>query len=368
MRLTLVISGLGSGGAERVLCRLSDCWVQRGHEVTLLTLSSEQPFFQLDSRVRHLALGVDSPSHSFFQALSANTRKLRVLRRAIADSSPDVVLSFLDTTNILTLFATLGMRLPVIVSERTDPFYNDQLPRIWRALRRVSYPLAAKVVVQTEAVLARMKPMLGKIVTAIPNPVVDPGARHSAHDASLAEPKWIIGIGRLSKEKGFDLLLEAFAQIADKHVDWSLRILGDGPAFASLERQIQNMGLEGRAFLMGRTSDPFPLLVKSSLFVLSSRFEGFPNALCEAMSCGLPVISFDCPSGPSEIIRNGVDGILLPRENLSALADAMDSLMSEPDRRNRLAAHAPDIIQRFGLERVLDEWEQLISQVGEGSY
>ena len=368
MRLTLVISGLGSGGAERVLCRLADCWVQRGHEVTLLTLSSEQPFFQLDSRVRHLALGIDSPSCSRFEALRANVGRLHVLRRAIADSSPDVVVSFLDATNILTIFATLGMRLPVIVSERTDPFHNDQLRRIWCALRRVSYPLAAKVVVQTEAVLARMKPRLGKIVTAIPNPVVDPGARHSAHDASLAEPKWIIGIGRLSKEKGFDLLLEAFAQIAGKHVDWSLRILGDGPAFASLERQIRNLGLEGRALLLGRTSDPFPLLVESSLFVMSSRFEGFPNALCEAMACGLPVISFDCPSGPSEIIRNGVDGILLPRENLSALADAMDSLMSDPDRRKSLAAHAPEIIQRFGLERVLDEWEQLFSEVREGSY
>ena len=368
MRLTLVISGLGSGGAERVLCRLAVCWVQRGHEVTLLTLSSEQPFFQLDTRVRHLALGVDSPSCSRFEALRANVGRLRVLRRAIADSSPDVVLSFLDTTNVLTLFATLGMGLPVIVSERVDPFHNKTLHPIWRVLRRISYPMAAKVVVQTEAVLARMKPMLGKIVTAIPNPVVDPGARHRSHDASSVERQWVIGIGRLTEQKGFDLLLEAFAQIAAKHVDWSLRILGDGPAFASLERQIRNLGLEGRALLLGRTSDPFPLLVESSLFVMSSRFEGFPNALCEAMACGLPVISFDCPSGPSEIIRNGVDGILLPKEDVSALAGAMDSLMSEPDKRYRIAANAPEIIQRFGLTRVLDEWEQLFSEVGEGSY
>jgi glycosyltransferase involved in cell wall biosynthesis len=367
MRLTLVISGLGSGGAERVLSRLANCWVQRDHEVTLLTLSCEEPFYQLDSQVRHVALGVDFASSSLLEALRANAMKLRSLRRAIADSGPDVVVSFLDTTNILTLFATLGMRLPVIVSERIDPFHNNELRRIWRVLRRVSYPLAAKVVVQTEAVLARMKPLLGKIVTAIPNPVVDSGARHRAHDASPAERKWIIGIGRLTEQKGFDLLLEAFARIAAKHVDWSLRILGDGPAFASLERQIRNLGLEGRALLLGRTSDPFPLLVESSLFVMSSRFEGFPNALCEAMACGLPVISFDCPSGPSEIIRNRVDGILLPKEDLSALAGAMDSLMSDPDKRKSLATHSPEIIQRFGLERVLDEWEQLFSEAHEGS-
>jgi glycosyltransferase involved in cell wall biosynthesis len=367
MQLTLVIAGLGSGGAERVLCRLADCWVQRGHEVTLLTLSSEQPFFQLDSRVRHLALGIDSLSCSRFEALRANARKLRVLRRAIADSNPDVVVSFLDKTNVLTIFATLGMRLPVIVSERVDPFHNDTLRPIWRLLRRISYPLAAKVVVQTQAVLARMKPMLGKIVTTIPNPVVDPGARHRSHDASSVERQWVIGMGRLTEQKGFDLLLEAFAQIADKHVDWSLRILGDGPAFASLEQQIRNLGLEGRALLLGRISDPFPLLAESSLFVMSSRFEGFPNALCEAMACGLPVISFDCPSGPSEIIRNGVDGILLPKEDISALAETMDSLMSDRDKRKSLAAHSPEIIQRFGLERVLDEWEQLFSEVREVS-
>jgi glycosyltransferase involved in cell wall biosynthesis len=366
MRLTLVIWGLRSGGAERVLCRLANCWVERSHEVTLLTLYPGESFYQLDKRVRHVALGVDSASYNLLEALRANAVKLLALRKAIAVSGPDVVVSFLDTTNILTLFATLAMRAPVIVSERIDPFHNNELPRMWRLLRRVSYPLAAKVVVQTQAVLARMKPMLGKIVTTIPNPVVDPGARHRSHDASSVERQWVIGMGRLTEQKGFDLLLEAFAQIADKHVDWSLRILGDGPAFASLEQQIRNLGLEGRALLLGRISDPFPLLAESSLFVMSSRFEGFPNALCEAMACGLPVISFDCPSGPSEIIRNGVDGILLPKEDISALAETMDSLMSDRDKRKSLAAHSPEIIQRFGLERVLDEWEQLFSEVSKG--
>jgi GalNAc-alpha-(1->4)-GalNAc-alpha-(1->3)-diNAcBac-PP-undecaprenol alpha-1,4-N-acetyl-D-galactosaminyltransferase len=365
MRLTLVIFSLGGGGAERVLCRLANCWAGRGHQVTLLTLSAEAPLYYLAPCVEHVALGVDSNSSNFFQALRANTTKLGVLRRAIAASRPDLVVSFMDTTNILTLLATLGMHLPIVVSERIDPFHNHELGRIWRALRRISYPRAAKVVVQTQTVLARMKLQLRKTVTLIPNPVVDPGVRHGGNDVSPAPRKWIMAMGRLTGQKGFDLLLEAFAQLAAKYPDWSLRILGDGPLSAALLRQIAASGLEGRAFLLRRTASPNSFLVNSDLFVMSSRFEGFPNALCEAMACGLPVISFDCPSGPAEIIRNGLDGILLPKGDASALAAAMDSLMGDPGKRRRLSKHAPEVIQRFGLERVLDDWEQVFSQACE---
>jgi len=359
VRLTLVIFGLGSGGAERVLCRLANCWVGRGHEVTLLTLSAEPPFYRLEERVTRVALGVDRKSANVFEGLSANARKLYVLRGAIAGSRPDVVVSFLDTTNILTLLATLGLGVPVIVSERIDPSFNDELGRIWRVLRRLVYPLAAKVVVQTNAVLVRMRRQLGTRVVVIPNPVVEPEARHSARRAQPSDQKWVIGIGRLTVQKGFDVLLQGFAQVADRHPDWSLRILGDGPLSASLQRQIADLGLEARAFLLGRTSNPIPLLAESDLFVMPSRFEGFPNALCEAMACGLPVISFDCPSGPGEIIRNGVDGILLPREDLESLVAAMNCLMNDSDVRQRLSEHAPEVIGRFGLDRVVDEWERV---------
>lgn len=363
MRLTLVIASLDSGGAERVLCLLANCWAERGHDVTLLTTSAGPSFYHLDARVRRTGLGTESTSQTLAQGLRANVTRIRTLRRAIAQSCPDIVVSFLDATNVVTICATTGMRLPVLVSERVDPFHNTQLPRIWRMLRRLSYPFAARVIVQTKGVRDRMIRTLGGNVIAIPNPVVDPGVRHRGLGTDLMKPNWIIGMGRLTAQKGFDMLLHAFAQLASRYPDWGVRILGVGPDYAALQQQIRDLRLEDRAFLLGRSSEPYQLLAESSLFVMSSRFEGFPNALCEAMACGLPVISFDCPSGPSEIIRNGVDGILTPKEDVAALAAAMDQLMGDPEKRNGLSMRSPEIIERFGTERVLDRWEEVFTEV-----
>ncbi|HZI56198.1 MAG TPA: glycosyltransferase, partial [Verrucomicrobiae bacterium] len=119
----------------------------------------------------------------------------------------------------------------------------------------------------------------------------------------------------------------------------------------------------GRVEFTGALAEPFSVLRAADLFVFSSRFEGFGNALCEAMACGMPAISFDCPSGPSEIIRNGVDGLLVPAEDVTELAAAMDQLMTDTQKRMRLAAHAPEVVSRFGVERVLDLWEQIFNDL-----
>lgn len=354
---------MGNGGAERVMCILANRWADGGHEVTLLSLSADAPFYHLDDRVRHVRLGVDSVSRTLYEGLWANARKLRVLRKAITDAMPDVIVSFLDTTNVLTILSTAGLPMPIVVSERVDPVYNTELSRSWRLLRWITYPFAERVIVQTKAVLERRSPMRKQNVGVIPNPVERPGARHDALNAAMRDRKWIIGMGRLTAQKGFDMLLDAFAEVAPRHPDWGLRIIGDGPCRVSLEKQTHHLGLEGRILLPGRTRDPYPILAESSLFVLSSRFEGFPNALCEAMACGLPAISFDCPSGPSEIMRNGVDGVLVPREDVSGLAGAMDELMGDPQTRHRFSLRAPEVIERFGIERVLDLWEELFSEV-----
>jgi glycosyltransferase involved in cell wall biosynthesis len=173
----------------------------------------------------------------------------------------------------------------------------------------------------------------------------------------------VVALGRLCKEKGFDLLLGAFARVAAKHPDWSLVVWGEGPLRLSLERIRDEVGLEGRAFFPGLTRQPFENMQQSDLFILSSRREGFPNALCEAMACGLPVISFDCASGPREIITDGVDGLLVPAEDEEALAVAIDRLLSNEEERKRLAANAQRVVERFSLPLVIGMWEALIGEV-----
>ena len=173
----------------------------------------------------------------------------------------------------------------------------------------------------------------------------------------------MVAIGRLVDQKGFDLLLDAFAQLAAEYPDWSLMILGEGPLRVELVARARAFNLEQQVHFPGEVADPFPILREADLFVLSSRFEGFPNVLCEAMACGVAVISFDCPSGPAEIIRHGVDGILVPPGDVPALVAALDHLMRHQDERERLASRAPEVVKRFSRDKVLLLWEQLFEDV-----
>jgi glycosyltransferase involved in cell wall biosynthesis len=160
--------------------------------------------------------------------------------------------------------------------------------------------------------------------------------------------------------------MEAFAKIAPRHPQWSLEIFGEGPERKSLETLIRNRGLTGRVTLRGLVSDIHSHLVAADLYVMSSRYEGFPLALLEAMACGCPVISTDCPSGPKEIIRVGHDGWLVPREDVDALADGMSRLMDSEVERRRLGANATAICERFSIAKILAMWDDLFARVSSG--
>jgi glycosyltransferase involved in cell wall biosynthesis len=300
MRLTLVISSLGRGGAERVLSILAGAWAEQGHEVTLLSLDhGEAPGYALHPSVMRRSLGLAAHSNGFFQGIARNATRFRVLRRAIRDSRPALVISFLDTVNVLTLLATRGMGVPVIISERIDPSLYD-IGTVWHSLRRVVYPFADALVCQTTAALTRFQAMTRVRGFAIPNPVsIPPGVTPRPRGCeSGSAHRVLIAMGRLVPQKGFDLLLQAYARVAQRHPEWSLTILGAGPLLEQLQAQAKSLGLENRVHFAGAVADPFSILCSADLFVFSSRFEGFGMALAEAMACGLPAVSFDCPEGP----------------------------------------------------------------------
>jgi len=159
------------------------------------------------------------------------------------------------------------------------------------------------------------------------------------------------------------MLLRAFARCADSHPAWRLRIFGEGSERANLTRLAADLGLSGRVSLEAPIKEPERLLRSSSLFILSSRYEGFPMVLLEAMACGLPVVSFDCKTGPSEMIQDGVNGLLVPPNDIEKLARAMDRLMGNESERVALGKRAVDITQRFGLAQVMTMWTQLLDNV-----
>jgi glycosyltransferase involved in cell wall biosynthesis len=357
VKLLFFISSLQCGGAERVCATLSNHWADRGWEVILATFDdgSAAPFFPLSPRVRHVTLGLQRRSTGVVHSVVNNLRRLPRLRRLVRAERPERILSFIDATNVLALLAARGTGIPVVVSERIDPAHHP-IPAPWRVLRRLTYPWAHAIAIQTRTAAAYFPPSWRSRIAVLPNPVPDvpPGAGEPA--APRPGRRTIVAMGRLERQKGFDLLIPSFASIARERPDWDLTILGEGGEREALEAQVERTGLTGRVALPGREPDAASVLRRADLFVLSSRYEGFPNALCEAMACGLPVISFDCPSGPSDIIRDGIDGRLVPAEDVSALGAAMFGLTGDEAVRRSLGARASEVAARFSLPKVAALW------------
>lgn len=342
---------------------MANYWVAKGHEVTLTTIASEADFYPLHPDVKRIALGVYVPSVRPWDYLRNNLHRLKRLRRVISSSRPDVVISFVDVTNMLTILATLRLGVPVIVSERTNPRTH---PIGWfrGILRHLLYPRADAVIVQTEEVRRWTERFIRReAVYVIPNPVALPTNRVNRAVYSVSAARTIMAMGRLEHTKGFDLLIQAFALCAAKYPACSLVILGEGNEREELMALTRELGLAGRVSMPGSVRDPLKLLHQADIFVLSSRYEGFPNALLEAMACGLPVVSFDCPTGPRNIISDGVDGVLIPPEDVQALATAMKRLLSDEAKRRCLASRAVEVAERFGVEKVMGMWEAALKQV-----
>lgn len=367
-RITCVISSLGPGGAERNMSILARHLRETGHDVVILTVNDTiDDFFPVPDGVQRVRLSPETYRLScrWFD-VCCQIDRWRHLRKEILATRPDLVVSFLDQVNIQVLMSLVGSGVPVIVSERSDP-RQSPVTRRWDLLRMFAYTLSFRIVFVSQAVTdwARKRRPWWK-GQWIPNPIYfDKDSEDESVSASNVADigkRTIFALGRLSEEKGFDLLIEAFSRLAPRFPDWNLKIIGDGPLRDELTLLIQDRGLVGRVQLVGKVSPPFGLFRQGDLFVLSSRFEGFPNSLLEAMACGLPAISFDCQSGPSEIIRPAIDGLLVPPDDVSALSLAMERLMSDDAERKRMARNAPDVLKRYSKQRSMNLWDDMIGQ------
>ncbi len=362
MRITLVILSLASGGAERVMSIIANYWARRHDEVTLITIDSQQSdFYALDDRINRIALDLKKKSPNSWSAVKNNIVQISALRKVIKKSNPEVVISFMDKMNVVSLLSTTGLSFPIVVSEHIDP---RQLPPggIWNLLRRLSYLRASIVVVLTKElqnVLSGFVPM--KKLRVIPNPAVEISYKNNSVFPFTLPPLFMVAMGRLYPQKGFDILLDAFSR--SNHKQWSLVIMGEGPERKNLEYLSKELGIESNVYLPGRIKNPHDIFRMAKFFVLSSRFEGFPMVVLEAMSCELPVISFDCPTGPNEIIRDGVDGMLVTAGDVTAMAAAMTKLMQDEGERNRLGKKALAVIDRYSIDKIMELWDRALFDV-----
>lgn len=363
-RLTLVIHALHGGGAEKVLGVLASHWAASGRQVTLITLDDQcNDRYPLHPDVSRVGLGWLRPSRSLWGALVSNLHRCRRLRAAIAASRPDLVISFTDRMNVLTLLASGRVAWPVLIAERNDP-RRQRMPRVWEFLRRRTYPRCSAAVVQTESIATVVRDLVGRRpVYTIPNAVFSPPVDNSQQDSSKECRPYLVAVGRLSAQKGLDLLISAFASIAPRHPHVDLKIVGEGPCQAELEGQAARLAVADRVQFVGWVKQPTRLMQHALLFVLSSRWEGFPNALLEAMACGLPAVGFAGAGGADQIIRHEIDGLLLPEENVPMLAAGIDRLLSDVALRQQMGSRAREVTQRFPAKDFFDRWDYVVNSL-----
>lgn len=371
MRIVLFLHSLGGGGAERVAATLAGAWAEQGHVVTVLTLAdAANDRYRLDPRVRREALGLASDSRSLLDALRANRRRLEALRRALVGLAPDVTIAFMATANVL--LALLRGRVPgrLIGSERAHPPLHP-IGRVWTGLRRWSYgQLDAVVVLAGESAEWVRRHTRARTVVRIANPVKLP---LPIAPPAIDPAQWVragrhllLMVGRLADEKRPSDAVQVMARLASAHPDWDLVLIGDGPLRAQLEVEVRSRGLETRVKLPGYAGNVGDWYRRADLFLMTSAYEGFPNSLAEAMAHGVAAVSYDCDTGPRDIIEDGIDGRLVPVGDLEALTDALDGMMRDDELRARMASSAAMVGQRCALSRVLADWGRLFAECGLG--
>jgi GalNAc-alpha-(1->4)-GalNAc-alpha-(1->3)-diNAcBac-PP-undecaprenol alpha-1,4-N-acetyl-D-galactosaminyltransferase len=355
-RILLVTGGLDCGGAQRVMAGMANYWAAKGWRIELATWTGPEiaDFYELAANVSRIWLGVPLAHPGPLGALRASVLRVLKLRRLLKESRPEAVISFIDVSNIYTIMASIGLGVRVVVSERTNPSVNQTVSRPWRVLRRICYSWATQVVAQTPEAAKWIERQCHARVAVIPNPL-----RELPALACERQP-FVIAVGRLTKEKGIDLLLQAFTRINAQFPEWRLYVLGEGPERRALESLRDELGLADSTEFLGQVRDVETWMARCGLMAHPSRREGFPNTVLEAMGMGAAVICANCPSGPAELIRDGVDGRLVPVGDVAELARVMAELMSRPALRVQLGREATRVRQRYEPGAIMMKWEECL--------
>lgn len=404
--LWVVLPHLGAGGAQKVALLAAGHFADQGLSVRLITLTHGHPVLHaLPPGVIHQELGPECQAgiRSFLQIHVLNRfirngllllspwlvpriypgcggvawqlfrygtdalggDRLQQLRRMMELERPQRVLALLGRTNIRCCLAAWDLPLHLVISERNDPG-RQRLDRFWSWLRTLSYQRADVVTANARGVVESLRRMgRWKRLELLPNPLPS-----VVHDQSIADMESAYGsrelqllvVARLVPQKGLDVLIDAFAALSfENRSNWSLLIAGEGPERQALEAQVQNLGIANQVDFLGFHSDPASLMREGSVFVLPSRYEGMPNALLEAMGFALPVVITDVSPGPLEVVTDGVEGLVVPGDDVESLKKAISRLMNDPTLRVRLGEAGRKRIQALEWPQVEAHWRSVLN-------
>ena len=350
MKVLFYINAIHQGGAERVISNLATQFSNNGHEVVLLTSFKADWEYSVGEKVKRISLF----ENKIKGAIKRNFLLVKGLRKQIKEFKPDAVVSFMGEPNIRAIIATIGLKCKVFLSVRTDP--NNEYSGVFnRFLAKTLFKKADGMIFQTEDAKSWFPKKIQDKSKVIYNQVDG----KFFEDSTLPNGKNIVTAGRLSEVKCHDLLIKAYSKICDK-IDGNLIIYGDGILKDELQSLINSLNIQDRVVLAGQTSDVVSAYKKAGVFVLSSRVEGMPNALLEAMAIGLPCISTDCPCGGPKAVLSDGNGILVPVGDEDAMASAILSLYSDNALRLKLSLKAKEKAKEFSPSVVYKEWEDFV--------
>ena len=352
MKVFFVIRGLhDSGGVERVTSVLANRLAEDNYDMGIVRLQKGSPFFPVSPKVKLFYLS-DEKTNSFLPKRFKRKNKLRNLYRR---EKPDIVIFVGSHRSLLNLPAAAG--IPNITWEHFNAHVN------WHPLHKISRRLAVKrstriVTLTHQDVENYIELFDAKNVVCIPNPItID-----KIEPSPLTE-KRVLAVGRLASQKGFDLLLYAWQKTKSRRNGWKLRIVGSGRHLKDLNRQIEANDIKDSVEIFPATKDILSHYKQASIYAMSSRYEGLPLVLIEAMAAGLPILSFDCQTGPAEVVENNKTGLLVPALNVDKLAEAMDKLMEDEDLRKEFSENSLKGVGRFSIENVVTLWKNLFEEI-----
>lgn len=359
MHVAMLSGSLSCGGSERVLVNLAEYLTKKGHKVTMVTTFVNENEYDVPSGVSRIVSGLTKEEESSSRIRNV-FRRFSKLSGIWKDIKPDVILSFIGKNNFNAILTGKKAKIPVAVSIRANPemeYYNI----IMKLLSKTLFVRADKVIVQTKDQLLYFPPYIRRKAIIMKNPV-NPEFMVEPYDG--IREKTIVTVGRVDDNKNHKLIIDAFAGISEKYPDYRVIIYGEGDKRSELKEYVKSLGLENRIELPGRVLDVPGTIKKAGVFVLSSDMEGSPNALIEAMVLGLPAISTDCPcGGPSELIEDGVNGLLIPVGNRQKMQDCLQKIINDLQFANRLGENALKTRDIYSPEKVLENWENLLESL-----
>lgn len=358
-RILILIPRMGGGGAERVVSILANNLCHK-YCIRIATLVSRGEFYKLDPAVEVVSANYDIKQNSVFArrfSLGKNLiSSVFFIRKNIKEFNPDIIFPLMKEMDMTTFFAVKGLKgFKTISSERNDPTQRSWFYRCF--LKRI-YHNTDMLVCQTKYIVKYYNNVKHK--TIIPNPV---DVKQYPKSVPEGTNKKIVSVGRLTGQKNFLMLEKAFAKIAKQYPDVTVTIYGEGPQRQLLEQVIEQDGLKDRFILYGASKDVLNEIKDASIFAFSTNFEGFPNALIEAIALGIPVVTTDFASGVAREVVNEKAGIVVPVGDVDAFANGLKDLLDHPEKRNYIRNHSHEVIEPFAIDKVIAKWDNLFQTV-----